>query len=395
VQEVDVTGALRPSYRSEAVVAATDTGFVLIGGLLPSTDNMVWRFDANASSWSMVPKITVSVDGGCGAIDSKGVLFIYARSDHLYQYDTKAGTVNDLHVTGDHATEGVTCCIRNGTMYLFGGGVGGRCTSTISKYDTTGTGKEWITVTPQDGPAPSPREGASGLLFGDNFVMWGGSCNSDDANVWTYNLVSNTWITDSSPSTHRPNARSYHSAAIDGLATSDTFVIFGGKEYSHSSLYNDSWVYNLKNMTWNKLEPEGPDFPEPREKAAFVYTGGRFFIFSGAAPHNESIQDFWQLVITEDCYDRKSCDECVNTDGCGWCAANHLGYECIPGYGTIPYVHDDCSFDFSTDLTTCPADAFPGWVVALIIVASILVIGVVWYLVIRCQKKGSSYEQIN
>jgi len=397
--DIAVSGSKRPSYRSQAVIAPIEGGFLLIGGTVPSTDNDIWSYDANSTLWTQEPNAALSVEGGCSVQDTDGTIYIYARGDHLYKYSPPS-TLTDLHITGDHPTEGVACGIRNGTIYLFGGQSGGRCHIKISMYNTKdSTATKWTPVEVKDPTvAPSPRSGASGLVFGDSFVLWGGSCQSDDPNVWTFDLVGKSWTTDSSTSVHKPSTRSYQSAAVDELAPSNSFVIFGGEDYNTHELLNDIWVYNLKNMTWAELTPtmDGKAYPEPRENAAFVYSGGRFFLFSGAGINNASIPDFWQLVITEDCYHRIDCDECVNTVGCGWCSTNEYGFECVPGTNKAPFVDANChKGDFDSDLTICPADAFPGWIVALIIVASILVIGVVWYLVIRCQKKSGGYEQIN
>jgi len=397
-----------PRYgASVGVIRDTTTyGFVILGGSLAyGDDTKGWKYTfdgkANIGTWSEL-KSASSISSAC-TVQDKSTMYIYGgtmgkTSNDLYSYDIKGDVLTKLVVTGNTPpTQGATCAFSSGKLWV----IGGDCTSEVHSLDTTAKTLAWVNETAPGGPLG--RKGASGLLFGDNFLLWGGNCKGDDSDVWNYTLSTKTWVREKATSEMGPDARAYHSAVVDTLTGDDnpTFIIFGGEVGGQTM--NDTWSYNLLAKNWTHISPrvissEKWSYLAPRQMSNVAYVYGRLFIFSGLVSTNTTANDFWELIISSDCFDlTNSCGACVITEGCGWCSGNRDGYQCIPGHDNMPYVNDSC-FSLPTPAYTndlCPPEGFPGWIIALIIVITIFAIGVVWYFVIRCQKKSSGYDQIN
>jgi len=48
---------------------------------------------------------------------------------------------------------------------------------------------------------------------------------------------------------------------------------------------------------------------------------------------------------------------------------------------------------YTTEFLTCPVDEFPGWIIALVIIGSIVLVGTIIYFVMKMKQKNA-YEVI-
>lgn len=117
----------------------------------------------------------------------------------------------------------------------------------------------------------------------------------------------------------------------------------------------------------------------------------------GVGPTGD-LGDAWQFVHQADCLGHRTCAACTGAAGCGWCWANMRGYECVSGAGSSAYLTGSCRGDPATALNTepllCPADGFPSWAIALIVIGAIVVVGIVVFAITK-MRKASEYEEIN
>lgn len=77
---------------------------------------------------------------------------------------------------------------------------------------------------------------------------------------------------------------------------------------------------------------------------------------------------------------------------------NLSGYKCVSGAENSAYLTGSCKGDASTAFNTeplmCPATGFPSWAIALIVIGSIVVVGIVVFAITK-MRKSSEYEEIN
>lgn len=112
-----------------------------------------------------------------------------------------------------------------------------------------------------------PRRGHSMVYDSSNkvHIMFGGENNRgkllDD--TWVFDIWDNTWTKMNPP--RKPSPRVWHSMAYD--SNNDIVILFGGKT---SDGYNDeTWVYDYKLNNWFQMYPD--NIPSPRYQHAMTY----------------------------------------------------------------------------------------------------------------------------
>jgi N-acetylneuraminic acid mutarotase len=133
----------------------------------------------------------------------------------------------------------------------------------------------------------------------DKVLLFGGYDGTDNISpfriddTWIYDLSTNTW-TEKSPST-KPSARDTHAMAYNSL--SDRVILFGGYG-DDSSLFGDTWVYDLFTNTWTNMSPLIQ--PSPRYSHSMVYhsLADKIILFGGTSDSSSSFGDTWAYDLS-------------------------------------------------------------------------------------------------
>jgi hypothetical protein len=151
----------------------------------------------------------------------------------------------------------------------------------------------WSEITPTSGPAPTPRGLAAGVhdTARHRLVIFGGHGAAGFlAEVWAFDLASETW-TDLTPAAGpAPAPRRTPNAAYD--PDHDRIVTWSGQG---ATFFNDSWVFDLSTNAWTQLAPAGP-LPNIRYGVSSVWDPATKELVSFAGfTSGGRFQDTWRL----------------------------------------------------------------------------------------------------
>ena len=102
--------------------------------------------------------------------------------------------------------------------------------------------------------------------------------------TWIFDLTINNWI-EMKPETKPPSRDSYGIALID----KNKVIIFGGKA-EDTDFHDDTWMYNLINNNWNKIETD--EYPERRASTLMTSIGENYSFLLGGWQF-KSLDDNW------------------------------------------------------------------------------------------------------
>jgi N-acetylneuraminic acid mutarotase len=129
--------------------------------------------------------------------------------------------------------------------------------------------QNWVNVTPQTGPAPTPRKLAGAVYdpAAHRMIVFAGEEAVIRTNeVWAFDLSSHTW-TDITPAIgSAPVGRITPASVYD--SDNHQMLMFSGQ--SQLSFHNDVWLFDLTSHTWTEGTPPGP-LPEIRYGVASCY----------------------------------------------------------------------------------------------------------------------------
>ncbi|KAM3586469.1 hypothetical protein VKS41_002983 [Umbelopsis sp. WA50703] len=103
--------------------------------------------------------------------------------------------------------------------------------------------------------------------------------------IAVYDTVKGTWTTESATGTIPPS-RNFHSATLDDT----TIIVFGGAASNNgSTLFNDLYTLNSKNMYWTRIDIEKG--PSPRYRHSAMQVNETMLILFGLNSTNSSLND--------------------------------------------------------------------------------------------------------
>jgi len=120
------------------------------------------------------------------------------------------------------------------------------------------------------GTPPPPRTASSAVVYQNKVYLLGGygtygayadsgasrgatSLTTAEDVIWTYDLVTKTYGTETPWGSARPSPRFDHVSAIDEAA--GVIYLFGGRSASNGELLSDIWAYSIPDSAWTDLSP--------------------------------------------------------------------------------------------------------------------------------------------
>ena len=163
----------------------------------------------------------------------------------------------------------------NNKAIFFGGMDGGNAKNDAWVYDLASD--TWTKKAPVISPCPRYAPAMTYDSNKKKTVLFGGikcwecdECGDLYDDTWIYDVITDTWI-EKYPTT-KPDARTDHSMVY--ASDKKKVVLFGGQSYessrsSYPIYYDDTWLYDLSTNTW--IEVDAGDVPSARSGHKMVY----------------------------------------------------------------------------------------------------------------------------
>ncbi|XP_051549205.1 F-box only protein 42 isoform X2 [Myxocyprinus asiaticus] len=189
----------------------------------------------------------------------------------------------------------------NQSMYVFGGCTQSSCNAAFNDlWRLDLNSKEWIRPL-ASGSYPSPKAGATLVLYKDLLVLFGGWTRPSPYplhqperffdEIHTYSPSKNWW--NCIVTTHAPPPMAGHSSSVIG----SSMVVFGGS-LGARQMSNEVWVLDLEQWTWSKPSISGPS-PHPRGgQSQIVIDSDTLLILGGCGGPNALLKDAWLLHMS-------------------------------------------------------------------------------------------------
>lgn len=314
-------GTLTP--RRDGIMVTLENGrFFLFGGYT-STGTVLadtWIFEINYNRWTRIyPTTTISARRGHGAarLDQESVLIFggytggplsetWIYNDTVNSLTRQSPTIVGGSLTSRYDIE--LCILDEGMVLMFGGRTGGSSSNLLNEtWIYNAISNQWQMMSPTiNGVGFNARIGMGLSSIGNGRVlMFGGDNNSSTFNdTWVYNLNQNQWSR-MEPTIITPMGNVF-SARTDAMLTyigGDRALLFGGR--NGTSTYNEVWMYDLSDNTWTYLaNPASSSQPASRCGMHCNFAGvGQIVMFGGSTSGGSCFNDTWRYSIPENAKD--------------------------------------------------------------------------------------------
>ncbi len=167
--------------------------------------------------------------------------------------------------------------------------------------------KNWIKIT---GTIPTWRmEHAMATIWGTDMVLLYGGRTFDGGpwtyltDTWIYNLSADKWLK-KSPISNPGKREELAMAPIYG--TDKVILVGGGYSSGGWHCYNDTWIYNVSNNTWIKMDPLGDKLGELHRHAMASIYGTDKVVFFGGYMNGKTVDDTWVYDLSDNNWTKKS-----------------------------------------------------------------------------------------
>lgn len=176
-------------------------------------------------------------------------------------------------------------------MIVFGGRTASGDVHDIWSFDLTL--EAWTDITPVSGPQPASRRTPNVVLdsVGNRMLMWSGQGAGFFNDVWSFDLVSESW-SEVSPPVPMPNIRYGAASVFDPLARE--LVTFGG--FTNLGRFDDTWRFNPDSARWTDVSPvAGNPLERCLHSASYDALGHRMIMYGGQ--NTGALGDVWAFDL--------------------------------------------------------------------------------------------------
>ncbi len=163
----------------------------------------------------------------------------------------------------------------------------------------------WRNITPNSGPAPTPRWSHNAVYdpAAHRMLVWSGRGGGMFYNdVWSFDLNAHTW-TELAASDPLPNLRYGTAAVFDPLA--NELVNFAG--FTDAGRFEDTWRFDPNNALWRELGATENPGPRCLHSASYDSRAHRMLIYGGQRGSSR-LGDLWALDLNGDSWSELTVD---------------------------------------------------------------------------------------
>ena len=153
----------------------------------------------------------------------------------------------------------------------------------------------WLNLTPDSGPAPTPRWSHNAVYdpAGQRMLVWSGRRGGTFYNdVWAFDLNEHTW-TELVASNPIPNMRYGTAAVFDPLA--GHLMTFAG--FTDEGRFDDTWRFDPGSARWRQLSPASNPGLRCLHSASYDSRAHRMLIYGGQRGSSR-LGDLWALDLS-------------------------------------------------------------------------------------------------
>jgi hypothetical protein len=145
-------------------------------------------------------------------------------------------------------------------------------------------------------------------FFGtDKILLYGGyKINNQNQSIlnketWIYDYSDNNWIN----VTNNPSPDIRNEFSLTTIHQTDKILLFGGR--TPGSVYlNDTWIFNLRNLTWTKMRLNNAPDPRIYPALAAIPDSDKVILFSGPTGGSPFKNDTWIYDLSDNIWIKKS-----------------------------------------------------------------------------------------
>jgi hypothetical protein len=200
---------------------------------------------------------------------------------------------------------GVVYAAKHDEVILYGGFDGSKMLSETWIYNVAKN--QWTQMVPSVSPPSSLNMVNLGMAYDskdDVVVLF-----SNEGNTWVYDITQNTWINMQPSVSPNPRGLSTNGQQVVYDETSDTTLLFGGSptwnfwlDPADSTATNDTWAYDYEANTWTNLQPQLAPYARFNSQMAVDSVDNVTVLYGGAPSGQTSLfNDTWiyNLVSNE------------------------------------------------------------------------------------------------
>jgi len=148
----------------------------------------------------------------------------------------------------------------------------------------------WTKKTPANSPEPRSFHSMASIYGTDKVIIFGGFVNRND--TWIYDLSENNWTRKA----YGPEERYEH--AMASIYGTDKVILFGGFRRSPWVYWNDTWLYDLSEDKWTRLNQTSFRTSMWGHSMATVWGTDKVVLFTGPeAPGPKWVNETWVFEL--------------------------------------------------------------------------------------------------
>lgn len=308
-EQVKVSDGVVPPSRQDHVAAQIGDTMVIYGGWGGPSDFLgdLWAFNPQLVSWKNVTPVLGFLPKGRAdhsIVNDNTTTLLISFGGGSYPSDTLNNCVlqflsdnsrwEQVNVSGTQPSPRNThsaVLTADGVMLVYGGFDGKKPLQELWSFDMGSA--TWTQLTASGGPPGLLWHTA--VIIDQQMIVYGGVTDpisgSVNADVWSYDINGSTWKKFDRVVDKSPVGRAGHVAMVKD----EMMYVFGGQG-AHSTLFNDTWMFDPSSNSWTELQVAVA--PSPRLGHKGLLLNNSWIIFGGsdvAEYPNHTLNETWTL----------------------------------------------------------------------------------------------------